>query len=241
MIYELSLSTDMQLESLWMAFDESFGIVNNEGEIAATTGAGHLPGEDVGDIAVASDCFSNIAVSIWLLAVGREICGGYHAREHGYLGFEGGTVGCGKGGEVFLQDGIPTGFGGIGEGFHLVGGDVFAFDHRASGLAGLHGYHHEVLLQEAEGHLVGGSLYLLGPEIVVIVMSAQAGNADTDGVLGSRDMSVLTLGVVLEAEDEASEHLGIHLGELDGPNLLNHLTGRGTQSTTVAHLEGGLQ
>ena len=168
-----------------MAFYECFSIVDNKGEVAATAGTGHLPGEDVGDIAVANNRFSNIAVSIWLLAVGWEICGGYHAWEHGNLGIEGGTVGRGKGGKVFLQDSLPAGFGGIGEGLHLVGSDVFAFYHGAAGLAGLHGYHHEVLLQEAEGHLIGGALYLLGPEVFVIIMSAQAGDADANRVLGT--------------------------------------------------------
>lgn len=98
-----------------------------------------------------------------------------------------------------------------------------------------------MLLQETEGHLVGGALYLLGPEIIVIIMSAQARDTNTDGVLGTGDVAVFTLGVVLEAEDEAGEHLGVHLRELDGPDLLNHLARRGAQATTVSHLKGGLK
>ena len=54
-------------------------------------------------------------------------------------------------------------------------------------------------------------------------------------------MSIFTLGIVLEAEDEAGQHLGIHLGELDGPYLLYHLTRRGAETAAVAHLEGGLE
>ena len=54
-------------------------------------------------------------------------------------------------------------------------------------------------------------------------------------------MSIFTLGIVLEAEDEASQHLGIHLGKLDGPYLLNHLTRRGAETAAVTHLEGGLK
>ena len=54
-------------------------------------------------------------------------------------------------------------------------------------------------------------------------------------------MSVLALGAVLETEDEAGKHLGIHLGELHGPYLLNHLAGRGAETATVAHLEGGFK
>ena len=54
-------------------------------------------------------------------------------------------------------------------------------------------------------------------------------------------MSIFTLGIVLEAEDEAGQHLGIHLGKLDGPYLLNHLTRRSAETAAVAHLEGGLE
>ena len=98
-----------------------------------------------------------------------------------------------------------------------------------------------MFFQEAKGHLIGGVLYLLGPEIVVVVVTAQARDTDADGVLCTRDMSVLTLGIILEAENEAGQHLGIHLGQLHGPYLLDHLTRGGAQAAAVAHLEGGLQ
>ena len=224
-----------------MRSDELFGIGDYEGEVTATTGTGHLPGEDVGHSAVVRNGFSNIAISIWLLAVGREVGGLDHAGEHGCLGLEGGFIGCSKGGEVATHNGVPAGFGSLGKGFNLSGGDILALDNGAAGLAGLHGDHDEVLFEEAEGHLVIGALDLPGPEIIVIVVTAEAGDADTDGVLGTGDVTVFALGVVLETEHEAGEHLGIHLGELHGPYLLDHLTGAGAETAAVAHLEGGLQ
>ena len=192
----------------------------------------------LGDVAIG--CWL-LAVGHWLLAVGHKISGLDHAGEHGGLGIKGGAVGGCEAVEVFLHDGCPAGIGGIGQGLDLGGGDVLVLDNGAAGLAGLHGHHHEVLFEEAEGHLIIGALDLLGPEVIVVVVATEAGNADADGVLRTGDMSVLALGVVLEAEDEAGEHLGIHLGELHGPYLLDHLTGGGAQAATVAHLEGGLQ
>ena len=72
-------------------------------------------------------------------------------------------------------------------------------------------------------------------------MAAQAGDADADGILSTGHMAVLTLGVVLEAEDKAGQHLGIHLGKLHGPYLLDHLAGAGAETATVAHIKRGLQ
>ena len=56
------LTTDVQLEGFGMRSDERLGIVDNEGEVATTAGTGHLPGEDVGDIAVASNRFGYIGI-----------------------------------------------------------------------------------------------------------------------------------------------------------------------------------
>ena len=166
---------------------------------------------------------------------------GDHAGKHRDLGFEAGFVGCGKGGEVTGEDGVPAGVCGIGEGGYLLGGDVSAFDYGASWLARLHRDHDEVLLKEAEGHLVISALDLLWPEVVVIIVAAEAGDADADGVLSSGDVTAFALGVVLEAEDETGKGLGIHLGETDGPDLLDHLAGRGAQATAVADFEGGFK
>ena len=232
------LTSDMKFERFGMRSDERLGIVDNEGEVAATASAGHLPGEDIVHSAIVRDGLGDIAVVQFGVTY---IGGGYHAGEHGYLGLEGGFISCSESGQVFLQDGIPAGISSIGKGLDLGRGDILALDYRAAGLAGLHRDHHEVLLEETEGHLIIGTLDLLGPEIVVIVVTAQTRDADTDRVLRTGDVAVLTLGVILEAEDEAGQHLGIHLGELDGPDLLDHLTGAGAQAAAVAHIKGGLQ
>ena len=81
------------------------GIGDDEGKVAATAGTGHLPGEDIGDIAVIRYRLSNIAIGHWILAVSWEVRGLDHAGEHGGLGIEGGFVGGGEGGEVALEDG----------------------------------------------------------------------------------------------------------------------------------------
>ena len=178
-------ATDVEFESFGVLLHEGLGIAHDEGEVTATTSTGHLPSQDVGKIAVASNRFSNIAISIWLLAISREVGGFDHAREHGSLSSEGGAIGGSEAIEVVSEDGMPAGIGGIGKSLDLVGGDIFTFDNGAAGLTGFHGHHHEVLFEEAESHLIGASLYLLGPEIIVIVVAAGAGDADSDGVLGT--------------------------------------------------------
>ena len=179
------LTTDMKLESFGVLLHEGLGIAHDKGEVTATTSTGHLPGEDVGKIAVASNRFSNIAISIWLLAISREVGGFDHTREHGSLSSERGAIGCCEAIEVVSEDGMPASICCIGKGLDLVGGDIFTFDNGAAGLTGFHRYHHEVLFEEAEGHLISAGLYLLGPEIIVIVVTAEAGDADADGVLGT--------------------------------------------------------
>lgn len=219
-----------------MLDDEGLGILYYQCEVTTTTGTGHLPCKDVVHGAILCDGFADVAV---VLLGMTYVSGGDHTGEHGCLGLEGGSVGGGKGVEIVLQDGLPTSFGSIGQGLDLGGSDVLTLHHGATGLARGHGNHHEVLFEEAEGHLVIGALDLLGPEVIVVVVAAKAGDADADGVLGTRDVTVFALGIVLEAEHEAGKHLGIHLGELDGPYLLNHLAGRGAQAATIAHVEGG--
>ena len=98
-----------------------------------------------------------------------------------------------------------------------------------------------MVFQETEGHLIQRTLYLLRPEIVVIIMTHQSGNTDTDRILGTRDDTIVTFRIVLEAEYQSGEHLRIYLRQLHRPNLLNHLTGRGRQTAAVAHLKGRFQ
>ena len=98
-----------------------------------------------------------------------------------------------------------------------------------------------MVFQETEGHLILRTLNLLRPEVVVIIMTHQTGHTDTDRILGTRDDTIMTLRIVLEAEYQSGEHLRIHLRQLHRPYLLNHLTGRGRQTTAVAHLKGRFQ
>ena len=115
----------MQLKRFGVTFHKGLGICNDEGEVAATARTEHLPGEDVGHGAVVSNGLTDIAVVFLGMA---NIGGGNHAREHGGLRLEGGTIGCGKGIEVALQDGRPAGFGGSGQGFDLGGGDILTLN-----------------------------------------------------------------------------------------------------------------
>ena len=84
----------------------------------------------------------------------------HHAWEHSYLGLERGTVGQGKTDEVMLEDGPPAFVGSLGKPFYLGRRDVLSLHHRATGMAGFHGYHDQMSLQESECHLVGGILNL---------------------------------------------------------------------------------
>lgn len=67
-----------------------------------------------------------------------------------------------------------------------------------------------MVFQETEIHLILRTLYLLRPEVVVIIMTHQTGNTDTDRILGTRDDTIVTLRIVLEAEYQSGEHLRIH-------------------------------
>ena len=157
------------------------------------------------------------------------------------MGVEGGSVGIGKGPEVFGHDGLPAVVCGLGEGAHLGFRDVFAFHYTAAGASGLHRNHDEVRLEPAEDGLVLAGLDLFGPEAVVVPVAAEARDADANGVLGATYYSVGPLGVVLEAEDQFGQRFGVHVGQLVGPDLADHVAGAGTEAATLADLEGGLQ
>ena len=95
-----------------------------------------------------------------------------------------------------------------------------------------------MVFEEAEGHLILSTLYLLWPEVVVIIMTSQTWYADSDGILGTGNDAVVSLRVVLEAEDQTGEHFRIHFRELNWPDLLNHVTGGCGEATSVTYLEG---
>ena len=220
-----------------MLIDKCLGIFYDQSKVSASTSSRHFPSKHFGHCLEVSYRIRDIAGWL-LLAIVAWI---NHPWEHSHLSFKGGSVGCCKGGKVFGHDGTPAGFGSGCKGLYLDWGDVLAFYHTAAGGSGIEGYHDEVLFEETEGHLVGGALYLLGPEVIVVIVSAQSWHTDADGVLGSGDVAVFSLGVVLETEHEAGKGLGVHLGETHRPDLLYHLTGAGAEAATVAHLKGGLQ
>ena len=172
----------MEFESFGVLLHEGLGIAHDKGEVAATAGTGHLPGEDVVHSAVTVDSLTDVAIVL----LGMAHVGGFdHAREHGGLSSEGGAIGGSEAIEVVSEDGMPASIGSIGKSLDLIGGDILTLDNGAAGLTGFHRHHHEVFFEETESHLIGAGLYLLGPEIIVVVVAAEAGNADADGVLGT--------------------------------------------------------
>lgn len=118
---------------------------------------------------------------------------------------------------------------------------LLTFHHTASRSSRFHRNHHQMVFQETESHLILRTLYLLRPEVIVIIMTHQTGNTDTDRILGIWDDTIMTLRIVLEAEYQSCKHLRIHLRQLHRPYPLNHLTGRGRQTTAVAHLKARFQ
>ena len=209
------------------ALGESGAVGADEGEVAAAAGAGHFPGEDAGEGRVAVDV---------VLDAGLD-----HCREEGDLGLEGGAVGGGEGGEVAGEDGGPAGVGGGGEGADLRLGERLAFDDGAAGAAGEHRDHTEMVFEPREHGFVVARLDLEGPETVVVVVAAEAGTADADGVLGAGDDAVAALGIVLEAEHELGEHLGIHIRQPVGPDLPDLIARGGRETAALTDFERGLE
>lgn len=228
----------MQLKGFGMRLAERFGVVYDEGEIATAAGTGHFPCEHVGHGAVVGNGGCHIAVILFgMTNIGRF----NHAGKHGHLGFERSFVSRSEIGQVVGDDGLPASIGRIGKRLYLGGRNIFFFHHRTTGFAGFHGQHHQMFFQKAKRHFVVGAFYLGGPEVVVVIMSAKTRHTNTDGILGTGDMSVGTLGIIFETEHQTGQHFRIHLGKLHGPNFLYHAASAGTQTTTVAHLESRFQ
>ncbi|MBV4178166.1 hypothetical protein [Segatella copri] len=83
---------------------------------------------------------------------------------------------------------------------------LLTFYHTASWSSRFHRNHHQVVFQETEGHLILRTLYLLRPEVIVIIMTHQTGNTDTDRILGTRDDTIMMLRIVLEADQNVVGH-----------------------------------
>ena len=164
-----------------------------------------------------------------------------HAGEHRDLSIEGITEGFGKGLEVLGEDCGPAAVGGCGEGSDLRGRDVRAVNDRAAWTARLERDKDEMGLKETQSHLVRAGLDPLRPEMVVIVVAAEAWDADADRILRAGDYAALALGAVLEAENKSCEHLGVHLGELHRPDFADLLARARRESAAVADLESRLE
>ena len=197
-------------------------------QITTAAGSRHLPCQNLLHAAIAVNHRLHTRFRFYH-TVDRRI---HHTREHRNLGLERCPVCCSKCIEVVRQNRFPAGISCISQHLHLLRSDILTFHHAASRPSRFHRNHHQVVFQESEGHLILRTLNLLRPEVVVIIMTHQTGNTDTDRILGTRDDTVMTLRIVLETENQSGEHLRIHLRQPHRPYLLNHLTGRGGQTTS---------
>lgn len=75
---------------------------------------------------------------------------------------------------------MPAVVCGLCEGFDFAWCDVFSCGDVSAGSSWINRNHHEMLLEESHCHLIGGGLYLLGPEVVVVIVAGEAGDADSD-------------------------------------------------------------
>ena len=89
-------------------------------------------------------------------------------------------------------------------------------------------------LQPKEDVLIIAGLYLLGPEAVIVLVAAKAGDADANAVLRTGDNAVAPFRVVLEAEHQLGQGLRVHIGELVRPNLTDHIAGAGGEAATYS-------
>ena len=197
-------------------------------QITTAASSRHLPCQNLLHVAIAVNHRLHTRFRFYH-TVDRRI---HHPREHRNLGLERCPVCCRKGIEIVRQNRLPAGISCISLRLHLLRRDILTFHHTASRSSRFHRNHHQMVFQESEGHLILRTLYLLRPEVVVIIMTHQTGHTDTDRILGTRDDTVMTLRIVLKAEYQSGKHLRIHLRQLHRPYLLNHLTGRGGQTTS---------
>ena len=99
----------------------------------------------------------------------------HHTREHRNLGLERCPVCCSKGIKVVRQNRLPASISCISQRLHLLRRDILTFHHTASRPSRFHRNHHQMVFQETEGHLILRTLYLLRPEVIVIIMTHQTG------------------------------------------------------------------
>ena len=165
-------------------------------QITAATSSRHLPCQNLLHVAVAVNHRLHTRLRFYH-TVDRWI---HHTREHCNLSLERCPVCCSKGIEVVRQNRLPAGISCISQRLHLLRRDILTFHHTASRSSRFHRNHHQVVFQETESHLILRTLNFLRPEVVVIIMTHQTGNTDTDRILGTRDDTIVTLRIVLKAE-----------------------------------------
>ena len=164
-----------------------------------------------------------------------------HGWEEGDLSLERSAIGCGKGIEVGLHDGVPTLCCRCCQSFYVGLRDVLAVHHRTARATWKHRHHAEMALQPAEDALVGARLDVLGPVVGIVVVATESGHADADGVLCTADDAVRPLGIVLETEHQLGEHLGIHVGQMNRPDALDLIACRSGESAAFTNLERRFQ
>ena len=123
-----------------------------------------------------------------------------HGREEAGLSLERSFICLGKSVEVHGHDGTPAVVCGFCQRLYFDFVDVHARRHIAVGLTWLHGYHAQMAFQPSQYPFVVACLNLLWPKVVVVVMAAQSGDADSDGILSTADDTVFAFGTVLKAE-----------------------------------------
>ena len=188
----------------------------HEREMAAPSGAEHLPGES--RRAVKLDEFGHSGL--------------HHGGEERNLGGERCSKSCGESLQVASHDSVPAARGRRGKRRHLGGCNILPFDHGASRAARKHRDEHQMVLQPGENGLVVARLDALGPVAAVIVVARKARHADADGVLGAGNVPLVLRGV-LKAEEQTGEHLLIVVGQLVGPYLAGGIARGGRHSATL--------
>ena len=77
--------------------------------------------------------------------------------------------------------------------------------------------------------------------MAVVVMAAQARHANTYCILCSTYEAVLALRIILEAEHEPSQYLGLHIRQLHWPYTLDNVASRRAETATLTYVKSRFQ
>lgn len=207
-----------------MLLTERLHVIHYQHEIATATCSRHLPSMHLRQHGILVDEALHATLN--------------HGWEHRYLGIERSLEGGSERLEILGEDGIPTVVGCLCQCLHLWLSDVLAIHHRTTWAARLHRNHTEMALQPVEHLVIVASLKLLWPETIVVIMTAESRHTDTDAVLRTAHDAIAALRVVLKTEHELGKNLRIHVRQLHGPYLLDHIASGSGKSATLTHLEG---